>query len=303
MEQPAFPKNQPSQPEPLAAGEKPGWQRLPAGIFRPRGLLEEIRFLSGIAFLLILAFIIFGWLSGSIYKGVQDYSEQQALIKSFSSGVLDAGALLRVAERKANLNPEDPQAQMVLANLYYGLTETDRFKGDAQAFYLEAEVAANRAWAIFAKLKPEEAAQIKANSPAFKLRYQQANILAQVGRDRVAAELYSELVKISKDEKTYLRANLLNSLAWLLATTADPKVRDLDTAQELSIKCIKLLPEASRNAAFLDTLAMTYYLKGDSKQAVKVQKEALARAPGSELYLLLQNYDLFKSSAVFNNPN
>jgi tetratricopeptide (TPR) repeat protein len=69
---------------------------------------------------------------------------------------------------------------------------------------------------------------------------------------------------------------------------------DYKRAHEMIERCIKLTPESSKNAAFLDTLAISYFIKKDYTQALYVQKQALALAPSNMLSSYLKRYDIMR---------
>lgn len=69
-------------------------------------------------------------------------------------------------------------------------------------------------------------------------------------------------------------ASANNQLAWLVANTTG----DLDEAIQCSKRSLELRPES---AGYLDTLAHCYYAKGDYRNAVKHQQEAVQKEPYS----------------------
>jgi tetratricopeptide (TPR) repeat protein len=71
-----------------------------------------------------------------------------------------------------------------------------------------------------------------------------------------------------------------NNLAWLYATCDDPKFRDAKAALDHAQRAVALTEW--KEAEFIDTLAEAHFLNGDYRQAVEVQKRALALAPGNQ---------------------
>jgi TPR repeat protein len=72
----------------------------------------------------------------------------------------------------------------------------------------------------------------------------------------------------------------MNSLASLLATSADRHVRNAQEAIALATKAVA----ASNNPAYLDTLASAYFADGQADKAVEAEQKALARDPENDAY-------------------
>ena len=83
-----------------------------------------------------------------------------------------------------------------------------------------------------------------------------------------AVKVYEEL--LLQDRKQPV---VLNNLAWLLLTTDDPDIKDIERGFMLAREAVELerLPE------FLDTLAEAYWAKGKNEMAVQLEKEAIMR--------------------------
>ncbi len=94
----------------------------------------------------------------------------------------------------------------------------------------------------------------------------------RLGEERAAAAHYAEAI----DHHPPGTASK-NSLAWVLATSRDPVVRDPERAVTLAREA---LAEAGESAQFLDTLARALLEAGRAQEAVSVQERAVARAPG-----------------------
>jgi tetratricopeptide (TPR) repeat protein len=69
---------------------------------------------------------------------------------------------------------------------------------------------------------------------------------------------------------------VLNNLAWLLATCEDERLRDPPRALELALRAAQL----EESAFILDTLAECYFVNGEFAQARETGKRALALATG-----------------------
>jgi len=96
-----------------------------------------------------------------------------------------------------------------------------------------------------------------------------------MGKDRETIDTYERI--ISLDPK---RAVALNNLAWVLVTTPDERLRDLDRAVDLARRAVAL----DRSPGFLDTLAEACFAKGLVQKAIKTIEEAIATATENRSY-------------------
>ncbi|MDJ0783417.1 MAG: M48 family metalloprotease [Desulfosarcinaceae bacterium] len=76
------------------------------------------------------------------------------------------------------------------------------------------------------------------------------------------------------------QANVLNNLAWLLATSEEEMLRDPPYALELALAAAQL----DQAPHILDTLAECYYINGRIPEAIRTGQEALARAERNRTY-------------------
>ena len=84
----------------------------------------------------------------------------------------------------------------------------------------------------------------------------------------------------------------MNNLAFLLATSTDPRVLKPREAIPIAQKTVELRPDS---ATYLDTLATAYFLAGQRDKAVETEKRALALAPDNRSYQkALQKYNAAK---------
>ena len=100
-----------------------------------------------------------------------------------------------------------------------------------------------------------------------------------------------KIAQVKKELKSKIRlqpgyANWYNHWAWLVSNTEG----DFAKAVEYSKRSLKLEPES---ASYLDTLGRCYYAAGDIKNAVRVQRQAVATYP--HLRVMRRQLKLFES--------
>lgn len=81
--------------------------------------------------------------------------------------------------------------------------------------------------------------------------------------------VYEKIIQMDPSQ-----AAAYNNLAWYLATAPYPELRDPPRAIILAKRAV----EMERSAEFLDTLAEAYYANGETHEAVRIIKEAIAIA-------------------------
>ncbi|RUL89567.1 protein kinase domain-containing protein [Tautonia sociabilis] len=84
--------------------------------------------------------------------------------------------------------------------------------------------------------------------------------LIQIDRHEQAERLFRKVLEVTPD-----RADVVNNLAWLLATSPDPSRRDPDEAIRLAERAIALDPTV---ASYWNTLGVAYYRAGRLKDAL-----------------------------------
>jgi len=90
-----------------------------------------------------------------------------------------------------------------------------------------------------------------------------------------AKEVYEKILALDPD-----RPVSLNNLAWLLATSDDPGIRDRKRALVFAKKAVSF----ERSPVYLDTLAEAYYVNGYQQEAVQTIKEAISKAKDNREY-------------------
>ena len=128
---------------------------------------------------------------------------------------------------------------------------------------------------------------------------QQSGLLFELGDEELA---FNSIKKLNKKKSLLQLANMnpedaeggsnyYNMYAYMLVTTKNPAFRDPELALKL-IKRVITLP-TGRNAAYLDTLAEVYFALNRGKDALRVQKFALAKSEYDSLWSLTEHYQNF----------
>ena len=110
---------------------------------------------------------------------------------------------------------------------------------------------------------------------------------------RRAESWFKSAVKAAPDDPY-----LVNEVAWRLAVTHLPKLRDERYALEIMERIMAEREEARRNPAYLDTWAAAYAANGDFERAIAVQEQAVEVARASsdnDLAILLEHLEAFRA--------
>ncbi|MXY58758.1 MAG: hypothetical protein F4Y41_20650 [Gammaproteobacteria bacterium] len=90
----------------------------------------------------------------------------------------------------------------------------------------------------------------------------------------------------------------MNEVAWRLAVTHLPKLRNERYALEIMERIMAESAEARRNPAYLDTWAAAYAANGNFERAIAVQEQAVQEARASsnnDLPILLEHLEAFRA--------
>jgi len=118
-----------------------------------------------------------------------------------------------------------------------------------------------------------------------------AQLLVQAGRYKQAEKVYEKALKIFPTNP-----DIMNNLAWLLATSDNSTLLQKKKALLLALKATKLKPKGY----ILDTLAQCFYVNGFYKKAIAVELKAIKIDPYNKSYYQRQ---LKKFLLALNNKN
>jgi tetratricopeptide (TPR) repeat protein len=98
------------------------------------------------------------------------------------------------------------------------------------------------------------------------------NLLCELGRQKEADEPYRKALGLESDDHA-----LNNTLAWFLATSPEPRLRDPALAVRLAKKAVNAEP---KSADYRNTLGVALYRNGDDKAAVAELETAMSLRAG-----------------------
>lgn len=172
----------------------------------------------------------------------------------------DWPAALRSLDRAAELDPRSSAAQALRAQVLGHLGKADQ--GDPHVSRGAALVGQER----YAEAVEEYRRALETNPSAHETRFNLANALFRLHRFGEAVEEFDRLLVDAPDPE------VMNGLAWILATVNDSRIRAPRRAVELAERACRETHEG--RARFLATLALAYAGTGEPEKA----REAAAKA-------------------------
>jgi len=228
-------------------------------------------------------------LQGKLDEGVKEYQT----VLELNPGATDARGFLaatlvelgrtneasQVFEDALRLRPADAAVQFKYASLLMVLGQTDaaatHFRAALQSEPGGAEI--HRRYGLLLAgngQTPEAIAQYREAirlQPSAEAHYNLAAALLQQGQAGQAAAEYRESLRLSPDSPA-----VLNDLAWLLAASADPSLRNGTEAVSLAERACQLTEY--RQPLLVGTLAAAYAEAGRFTDAVQAAEKAIAAA-------------------------
>jgi tetratricopeptide (TPR) repeat protein/tRNA A-37 threonylcarbamoyl transferase component Bud32 len=117
---------------------------------------------------------------------------------------------------------------------------------------------------------------------------QLVGLLWERGRQTEAAELYRKALAVDPED-----SEVNNDLAWFLATSPEPRLRDAALAVRLATKAVKAQP---KSADYWNTLGVAHYRNGDDKAAISELETAMSLGAGGTsmdwFFLAMANWRL-----------
>ncbi len=194
----------------------------------------------------------------------------------------DALALGRLKQAE-QIAPRDERAHEALGDYYFGHQQyPDAIREYEEALRLDPNSPLVMVRLAVADLRTGQAAQAQKLLVEVDQKIPRAADAQVVLADLCnSLKLYDEAVR-HYEEALQIQPKLAvahNNLAWLFATSDDPKFRNPQAALNHALTAVKLTNGKEPN--FLDTLAESLYVNGKFKEAVDVQKKALQISPNN----------------------
>jgi tetratricopeptide (TPR) repeat protein/tRNA A-37 threonylcarbamoyl transferase component Bud32 len=155
-----------------------------------------------------------------------------------------------------------------LAGLADLLTDPSR-RRDAEAIYC-------RVIDHYEKLKADFPKHVNYRRHLFLNYWRLARLLLRMGRQADAAKPYRKAIEIDAEVPP-----VNNELAWILATSPEPRVRDAALAVQLAQKAVKA---RQKSGDYWNTLGVAHYRNGDDKAAVAELETAMRLREGGDSF-------------------
>jgi tetratricopeptide (TPR) repeat protein len=168
--------------------------------------------------------------------------------------------------------PESAVSRAELARTLAGLadllTEPNR-RRDAEAIY-------RRVIDHYEKLKADFPKDLNYRRSLFLSYWKLARLLSKMGRQADAAKPYRKAIEIDPEVPP-----VNNELAWILATSPEPRVRDAALAVQLAQKAVKA---RQQSGDYWNTLGVAHYRNGDAKAAVAELETSMRLREGGDSF-------------------
>ncbi len=176
-------------------------------------------------------------------------------------------------------SPESVYPRMDLARMLPHLADLLKDLGR----WNEAEEIRRRVIHIYETLKAKFAEDPEHRRNLVVSYMELARLLCEVGRQTEAAEPYRKALELEEDDPS-----VNNDLAWFLATSPEPCLRDAARAVRLAKKVVTAMPES---ANYRNTLGVAYFRSGDDRAAVAELERAMSmQAGGTSCGLVLPGH-------------
>lgn len=247
-----------------------------------------------------------GYLAGTLrmdYRRTQFARGHAGLVREYDPTRVRDGLGRLEAQRAALV--DDPRMRMAMASVYIHAAQVLPH----QRHFLE------QAWGEL----QAAAARLRDKTNAVTSRHVadlESHVLMELGRDQEARERFHTMTRLAEANKWDLQRRVQimfdNNLSYLLASAKDPSVRDPAQALRLAkgvIGCTAMIEKEtpagegttyrlpSEVPSLLDTLAEAYHAAGDSRQALRIQRAALAMARSRGLDVYLKHFDKYERAA------
>jgi tetratricopeptide (TPR) repeat protein len=217
-----------------------------------------------------------GQLKGSIERCVARNFVNLARVLAAAGQAREAEQSYRKAvnllDRVVKESPESVYDRADLAWTLAGLAELLTGTGRRQ----EAEAIRRREIHLYESLKPNLAENAIHRRNLLLGYLELACLLCQLGRQTEAAEPYRKALEMEENDPA-----VNNELAWFLATSPEPHLRDAARAVRLAQKVVAVRPES---ANYRNTLGVAYYRSGDDRAAVAALEKAMSMQAGGNSF-------------------